>query len=278
MTTSPPTTPASPAGTGAGAVVELTVADGVATVTLNRPEAMNALDLAVKEQLLATLQQVADDPAVRCVVLTGRGRAFCVGQDLKEHVAALRRGDEALGRTVVDHYNPIVMLLATMNKPVLAALNGVAAGAGASFALAADVRVMVESAGINTAFAGIALSCDSGSSWTLPRLVGPARAKDLLFFPRTVPAAECLELGLATRVVTAADFDPVVAELARTLATGPTLAYGSIRRAVAEGAGQDLPMALAHEAELMSLTGDSADHRAAVDAFLAKATPRYTGR
>ncbi len=273
-TTSPPTTPASPAGTGAGAVVELTVADGVATVTLNRPEAMNALDLAVKEQLLATLQQVADDPAVRCVVLTGRGRAFCVGQDLKEHVAALRRGDEALGRTVVDHYNPIVMLLATMNKPVLAALNGVAAGAGASFALAADVRVMVESAGINTAFAGIALSCDSGSSWTLPRLVGPARAKDLLFFPRTVPAAECLELGLATRVVTAADFDPVVAELARTLATGPTLAYGSIRRAVAEGAGQDLPMALAHEA----LTGDSADHRAAVDAFLAKATPRYTGR
>ncbi len=277
-TTSPPTTPASPAGTGAGAVVELTVADGVATVTLNRPEAMNALDLAVKEQLLATLQQVADDPAVRCVVLTGRGRAFCVGQDLKEHVAALRRGDEALGRTVVDHYNPIVMLLATMNKPVLAALNGVAAGAGASFALAADVRVMVESAGINTAFAGIALSCDSGSSWTLPRLVGPARAKDLLYFPRTVPAAECLELGLATRVVTAADFDPVVAELARTLATGPTLAYGSIRRAVAEGAGQDLPMALAHEAELMSLTGDSADHRAAVDAFLAKATPRYTGR
>lgn len=277
-TTSPPTTPASPAGTGAGAVVELTVADGVATVTLNRPEAMNALDLAVKEQLLATLQQVADDPAVRCVVLTGRGRAFCVGQDLKEHVAALRRGDEALGRTVVDHYNPIVMLLATMNKPVLAALNGVAAGAGASFALTADVRVMVESAGINTAFAGIALSCDSGSSWTLPRLVGPARAKDLLYFPRTVPAAECLELGLATRVVTAADFDPVVAELARTLATGPTLAYGSIRRAVAEGAGQDLPMALAHEAELMSLTGDSADHRAAVDAFLAKATPRYTGR
>lgn len=278
MTTSPTPTPASPAATGAGSVVELTVADGVATVTLNRPEAMNALDLALKEQLLATLQQVADDPAVRCVVLTGRGRAFCVGQDLKEHVAALRRGDEALGRTVVDHYNPIVMLLATMNKPVLAALNGVAAGAGASFALAADVRVMVESAGINTAFAGIALSCDSGSSWTLPRLVGPARAKDLLFFPRTVPAAECLELGLATRVVTAADFDPVVAELARTLATGPTLAYGSIRRAVAEGAGQDLPMALAHEAELMSLTGDSADHRAAVDAFLAKATPRYTGR
>jgi 2-(1,2-epoxy-1,2-dihydrophenyl)acetyl-CoA isomerase len=259
-------------------VVELAVADGVATVTLNRPESMNAVDLAVKEQLLAILRRVADDPAVRCVVLTGRGRAFCVGQDLKEHVAALQRGDEALGRTVVEHYNPIVTLLATMNKPVIAALNGVAAGAGASFAFAADVRVIVDSAGINTAFAGIALSCDSGSSWTLPRLVGPARAKDLLFFPRTVPAAECLELGLVTRVVAAADFEPVVAELARTLATGPTLAYGSIRQAVAEAAGQSLPAALAREAELMSLTGGSADHRAAVDAFLAKGTPTYTGR
>ena len=278
MTTAPTTTATGGPTTTTGGAVELTVADAVATVTLNRPEAMNALDLAVKEQLLAALQQVADDPAVRCVVLTGRGRAFCVGQDLKEHVAALQRGDEALGRTVLDHYNPIVMLLATMNKPVVAALNGVAAGAGASFAFAADVRVIVDSAGINTAFAGIALSCDSGSSWTLPRLVGPARAKDLLFFPRTVPAAECLELGLVTRVVPAADFEPVVAELARTLAAGPTLAYGSIRRAVAGAAGQDLPAALAHEAALMTLTGDSADHRAAVDAFLAKSTPRYSGR
>ena len=275
MTTMTTSTAPSPT---ADPAVRLTVADGVATVTLNRPEAMNAADLALKEQLLATLRQVAEDPAVRCVVLTGRGRAFCVGQDLKEHVAALKRGDEALGRTVVDHYNPIVMLLATMNKPVVAALNGVAAGAGASFAFAADVRVIVDSAGINTAFAGIALSCDSGSSWTLPRLVGPAKAKDLLFFPRTVPAAECLELGLVTRVVTPEEFEPAVAELARTLATGPTLAYGSIRRAVAQAAGEDLPTALGHEAELMTLTGESADHRAAVDAFLAKGTPHYTGQ
>jgi 2-(1,2-epoxy-1,2-dihydrophenyl)acetyl-CoA isomerase len=259
-------------------VVELTVDAGVATVTLSRPEAMNALDLAVKERLLAVLQQVADDPAVRCVVLTGRGRAFCVGQDLKAHVAALQRGDEQLGDTVVEHYNRIVTLLATMNKPVVAALNGVAAGAGASFAFAADVRVIVDTAGINTAFAGIALSCDSGASWTLPRLVGPARAKELLFFPRTVPAAECLALGLVNQVVPAADLEGVVAALARTLADGPTLAYGSIRRAVAASAGQDLAAALAHEAQLMTLTGASADHRAAVDAFLAKTAPVYTGR
>ncbi|MEO7236325.1 MAG: enoyl-CoA hydratase-related protein [Lapillicoccus sp.] len=271
------TTPA-PSPQPAPPVVELTVDQGVATVTLSRPEAMNALDLAVKERLLAVLQQVADDPAVRCVVLTGRGRAFCVGQDLKAHVAALQRGDEQLGDTVVEHYNRIVTLLATMNKPVVAALNGVAAGAGASFAFAADVRVLVDTGGINTAFAGIALSCDSGASWTLPRLVGPARAKELLFFPRTVPAAECLALGLVNQVVPAADLEPTVTALARTLADGPTLAYGSIRRAVAASAGQDLAAALAHEAELMTLTGASADHRAAVDAFLAKTAPVYTGR
>jgi 2-(1,2-epoxy-1,2-dihydrophenyl)acetyl-CoA isomerase len=273
------TTPDPPTSTpAASAAVELDVAAGVATLTLNRPDAMNAVDLAMKEALLDALRRVADDADVRCVVLTGRGRAFCVGQDLKEHVAALQRGDEELGSTVVDHYNPIVTLLATMNKPVVAALNGVAAGAGMAFALAADVRVMVDTAGLNTAFAGIALSCDSGSSWSLPRLVGPARAKDLLFFPRTIPAAECLELGLVTRVVPAAELEAVVTGLARSLAHGPTLAYGSMRRAVTANVGQDLAGALAYEAELMTLTGASADHRAAVDAFLAKGRPDFTGR
>jgi 2-(1,2-epoxy-1,2-dihydrophenyl)acetyl-CoA isomerase len=261
-----------------GDVVELLVDAGVATVVLNRPDAMNAVDLALKERLIVVLQQIADDPQVRCVVLTGRGRAFCVGQDLKEHVASLMRGDEALGTTVVDHYNRIAVLLATMNKPVIAALNGVAAGAGASMAFACDFRILVEGAGINLAFAGIALSCDTGSSWSLPRLVGTAKAKELLLLPRTVPSDECLSLGLVTQVVPADEFEERVTELARTLAAGPTLAYGSIRRAVASSAGQNLEAALAHEAELMTLTGASADHRAAVDAFLAKEKPTFTGR
>ena len=259
-------------------VVELLVDGGVATVVLNRPDAMNAVDLALKERLIAVLQQVADDPDVRCVVLTGRGRAFCVGQDLKEHVASLMRGDEALGATVVDHYNRIAVLLATMNKPVVAALNGVTAGAGASMAFACDFRLLVEDAGINLAFAGIALSCDTGSSWSLPRLVGTAKAKELLLLPRTVPSDECRSLGLVTEVVPADRFEERVAELARMLADGPTLAYGSIRRAVATNAGQDLDAALAYEAELMTLTGASADHRAAVDAFLAKEKPVFEGR
>lgn len=251
---------------------------GVATVRFNRPDAMNSLSVATKEALLAALTDVADDPQVRCVVLTGSGRAFCVGQDLREHVGLLKSEDPSLWETVPEHYNPVAELLATMDKPVVAALNGVAAGAGAAFAMAADLRVMVDTAGMNLAFAGIALSCDSGSSWWLPRLVGPARAKELLLLPRTVPAAECLELGLVTRVVAAEDFEATVRELATQLAQGPTLAYGSIRRAVAFSAGHDLTASLAHEAELMALTGASSDHHAAVDAFLAKDKPAFTGR
>jgi len=223
------------------------------------------------------LTEAEQDPAVRCVVLTGTGRAFCVGQDLKEHVRSLGDPTSSLATTVTDHYNRIVTSLVTMNKPVVAALNGVAAGAGMSFALACDFRVASEQAGLNTSFAGIALSCDSGASWTLPRLVGPARAKELLLMPRTLSAQEALAMGLVTSVVPAEELEAAVTELARKLADGPTLAYGSIRRAVAYSASADLADALANEAQLMGLTGGSSDHRAAVDAFLAKEKPTYTG-
>jgi 2-(1,2-epoxy-1,2-dihydrophenyl)acetyl-CoA isomerase len=249
----------------------------VATVRLNRPEAMNSLDIVTKDALVDTLTAVAQDATVRCVVLTGTGRAFCVGQDLREHITFLQDDDPSLWDTVARHYNPVVQLLATMNKPVIAAVNGVAAGAGAGFALAADFRVLVDTAGFNLAFAGIALSCDSGTSWSLQRMVGPAKAKELLLLPRTVPAEECLALGLATKVVPAEQFDATVRELATTLAAGPTLAYGSIRRAVAFSAGHGLTESLAQEGEYMSLTGASADHHAAVAAFLAKEKPAFTG-
>jgi 2-(1,2-epoxy-1,2-dihydrophenyl)acetyl-CoA isomerase len=249
----------------------------VATVRLNRPDAMNSLDIATKDALVSALTEVAEDPTVRCVVLTGSGRAFCVGQDLREHITLLQNDDPSLWDTVARHYNPVVELLATMNKPVVAAVNGVAAGAGAGFALAADFRIMVDTAGFNLAFAGIALSCDSGSSWSLQRIVGPARAKELLLLPRTVPADECLSLGLVTTVVPADEFDAAVRELATTLAAGPTLAYGSIRRAVAFSSGHGLSESLANEGEYMTLTGATADHRAAVAAFLAKEKPVFTG-
>jgi len=209
------------------------VDQGVATVTLNRPEAMNSLDVATKEALLAALLRVAGDDAVRCVVLTGTGRAFCVGQDLKEHIAILQSGSrESLFRTVDEHYNPIVTALVEMEKPVIAAVNGVAAGAGASLAFACDLRVVADTAGFNLAFANIALSCDTGSSFTLQRLVGRARAIELLYFPRTVSAEEALTLGLATRVVPAGELGEVVEDLATRLAAGPTIALGAIRQSL----------------------------------------------
>jgi 2-(1,2-epoxy-1,2-dihydrophenyl)acetyl-CoA isomerase len=255
------------------------VADGVATITLNRPDSMNSLDVSTKIALLAALQGAAEDASVRCVVLTGTGRGFCVGQDLKEHVEVLAtRGPDQVLSTVAEHYNPIVTLVATMPKPVVAAVNGVAAGAGASLAFACDFRILADTGGFNTAFTGIALSCDTGSSWTLQRLVGRAAALDLLYFPRTVDAAESLALGLATKVVPADAVGEVAAELAARLAQGPTVAYGAVRRAVAHSAGHDLESSLTFEAEMMRLTGATHDHRDAVSAFVAKEKPVFHGR
>lgn len=251
---------------------------GVALVRLNRPDAMNALNTETKQALLATLREVAEDESVRAVVLTGSGRAFCVGQDLKEHVVQMQEEGASLGSTVTEHYNPIVELLATMDKPVIAAVNGVAAGAGASFAFAADLRIVAASAGFNMAFTGIALSCDSGASYHLPRLVGTAKAMDLLLRPRTVKADQALELGLASTVVADEQFEDHVREVAQGLAAGPTKAFGAVRRAVAYSASHTLGESLAHEAELMASTGASADHATAVTAFLAKEKPVFAGR
>lgn len=255
-----------------------THADGVATIALTRPDQMNSLDTATKEALRDALADVAGDPAARCVVLAAEGRAFSVGQDLREHADLLGQGDGAVWDTVPEHYNPIVSAIATMAKPVIAAVGGVAAGAGAAFTFAADIRVVAESAGFNLAFASVGLSADSGASWTLPRLVGYGRAADLLLRPRTVGAAEALALGLATRVVPDDRLDEEVSALAQELAHGPTLAYAAIRDALEYSCGHGLADSLAHEAELQARCGSTADHRAAVDAFLRKERPEFQGR
>jgi 2-(1,2-epoxy-1,2-dihydrophenyl)acetyl-CoA isomerase len=255
------------------------VVDGVGTITLNRPDAMNSLDIATKVLLRETVQAAAEDPAVRCVVLTGTGRAFCTGQDLKEHVQILESGSsEQLFTTVDEHYNPIVSAIDAMEKPVIAAVNGVAAGAGASLAFACDLRVAADTAGFNLAFANVALSCDTGSSYTLQRLVGRARALGLLYFPRTVKADEALALGLANQVVPGDDLPGVVAELAARLAAGPTVALASIRRSVAYAASHTFVEALELESAMMQKTGATEDHRAAVAAFVAKEKPVFNAR
>jgi len=261
------------------APVLLDVTDGIATITLNRPEAMNSLDVATKVLLRETVQQVADDPAARCVVLTGTGRAFCTGQDLKEHIQLLNNGgSDQLFRTVEEHYNPIVSTLAGMAKPVIAAVNGVAAGAGASLAFACDLRIVADTAGFNLAFANVALSCDTGASYHLPLLVGRARALELLYFPRTIKADEAATLGLATKVVTADSLAGEVGALARRLADGPTVALGAMRQSVAYAAGHTFAEALEFEGTMMQKSGATADHSAAVAAFVAKEKPVFEGR
>jgi 2-(1,2-epoxy-1,2-dihydrophenyl)acetyl-CoA isomerase len=259
--------------------VRYDVNEGVATITLDRPDSMNGLDVATKEALLAAVRVAEQDTSVRCVVLTGSGRAFCVGQDLKEHIQILHGSDaESLFRTVEEHYNPIVTALATMPKPVVAAVNGIAAGAGASLAFACDFRILTESAGFNLAFTGVALSCDTGSSWTLPRLVGRAKAIELLYLPRTIDSAESLALGLATTVVGPDEFEAEVATLARHLAQGPTVSFGAIRRSVLYSEGHDFAHSLEFEASMMTLTGSTEDHRNAVTAFVNKEKPTFNGR
>ncbi|GAA3740834.1 enoyl-CoA hydratase/isomerase family protein [Streptomyces tremellae] len=259
------------------------VGDALATITLNRPEAMNALDVATKVALREALREAADDTAVRAVLLTAAGdRAFCVGQDLKEHTALLAenraKGTTGTMSTVREHYNPIAHTLTTMRKPVVAGVNGVAAGAGMGFALAADYRVVADTASFNTSFAGVALSADSGLSWTLPRVIGRGRAADLLLFPRTVKADEAYELGMVHRVVPAADLAREALAVARTLAAGPTVAYAGIKEALAFGSDRSLDEALSKEDELQTRAGSSEDHAIAVDAFLAKRRPEYLGR
>ncbi|MGX1881078.1 2-cyclohexenylcarbonyl CoA isomerase [Streptomyces sp. NPDC055287] len=258
------------------------VTDGLATITINRPDAMNAMNTEAKVALRDAVQAAAADPAVRAVLLTATGRAFCVGQDLKEHIESLaadrETGSGQTMSTVREHYNPIVRALTEMPKPVVAGVNGVAAGAGAGFALAADYRVVADTAAFNTSFAGVALTADSGVSWTLPRLIGQSRAADLLLFPRSISAQEAFDLGIANKLVPAADLAAEAAAVARALAGGPTLAYAALKESLAYGAGHSLSETLEKEDELQARAGASEDHSIAVQAFIAKEKPKYLGR
>jgi 2-(1,2-epoxy-1,2-dihydrophenyl)acetyl-CoA isomerase len=249
---------------------------GVATITLARPEALNALTVEMKLALLDALGRAADAD-VRAVVLTGEGRAFCVGQDLREHADALATGDTSLD-TVRLHYNPIVRALSGLAKPVIAAVNGMAAGAGASLAFACDLRLAADSAAFLMAFSKVGLGPDSGASWTLPRLVGPARATAMLMLAEPVAAPQALEMGLVNAVIPAGELAAAAAELAARLAAGPTVAYAAIKRTIAAGAVTDLATALEAEAVAQAECGATADHQNATRAFLAKEPVTFTGR
>jgi len=258
-------------------VVRYELADGVAMITLDRPAALNALTVELKVELLEAVRRAGADEAARAVLLTGAGRAFCVGQDLKEHVDGLDAGDTELS-TVSEHYNPLIEAIAGIPKPVVAAVNGPAAGAGASLAFACDIRIAGDDASFLMAFAKVGLGPDSGASWTLPRLIGTGRATAMLMLAEPVAASQALELGLVSMVVPAADLVGTASALAARLAAGPTAAYAAIKETVAYGASHPLGESLAKEAEAQSRCGPTEDHRNAVTAFLEKRPAVFTGR
>jgi 2-(1,2-epoxy-1,2-dihydrophenyl)acetyl-CoA isomerase len=245
----------------------------VATVTLPGP----ALSLATKQGLLRDLRAAAADGEVRAVVLTGTGKAFCVGQDLAEHAAALKADAASAMNTVDEHYNPIATLLATMPKPVVAAVNGTCVGAGLGFALACDLIVMATGATLGTAFTGIGLTCDSGLSVTLARSLGASRARALLLRPATFTAEEAVSWGLAADLVPAPEVRATAAALAARLAAGPTAAYAETKRLLADAPARPLARALEAEGAAQRRLSLTADHAGAVRAFLAKEKPAFRG-
>jgi len=260
-------------------VLQVDVADGVATVTLNRPESMNSLSVELKIALREGLDTLANDSAVRAIVLAGAGRAFCVGQDLREHADFLESGSSAPLSTVREHYNPVAVRLAEMPKPVVAAVRGMAAGAGAGIALLADFRIGGPKTGFLMAFANVGLAADSALSWTLPRIVGHAKATELLLLAEAIDSAEAARIGLLTKLVEDDDAVlPVAQELAARLAAGPTIAYGQIKRELLVAEASTLAVALETEAEAQAICGVTADHRESVAAFVAKRRPEFSGR
>lgn len=260
-------TPADPAVTRSDA-------QGVATITLQGP----ALSHRSRAELIAALESVAADAGVRALVLTGTGRAFCVGQDLTEHVQALHADPATAMGVVAESYNPLALALAAVQVPVVVGINGACVGAGLGLALGGDLRIAAAGAPFGTAFTGIGLSSDSGLAARLVHAVGASRATELLLLPERFSAETALEWGLVHRVVDPAEVQAAAQALAERLARGPTVAFRAVKEVLRTAATDPLADTLALEARLQQELGQTADHREAVEAFLAKRTPSFTGR
>lgn len=255
----------------------------VGVMTLNRPESLNAMDAEMLDTMFRVAQNAADDPAVRCLVITGNGRAFSAGGDVKAMASggggAPNGGAPVLsGVEALRQQEEVSRLLQEMPKPTIAAVNGVAAGAGMSVALSTDLRVASDQARFTTAFAKVAFSGDFGGTWLLQRLVGPLKAKELYFLSDTILAAQALELGLVTKVVPHASLMDETIALAERLAAGPTLAYGRMKDNFSFGATHTFSETLQREAENLIASGKTADHQNAARAFVEKREPVFEGR
>lgn len=251
---------------------------GVRTITLNRPDVLNAFNDTMLKALSKAVRQAEKDKSVRCLMLTGAGRAFSSGQDLAD-VRDRYDSDTPieLGRHIRAHYNPLIAKLRSIEKPVVAGVNGVAAGAGCSLALACDIRVAAESAGFIEAFVNVGLVPDSGSTFMLPRLIGVSRAMEMTFTGRKIKSEEALRIGLVNQVVADAELSSTAMKLAAKLASLPTKAIGWTKRAINAAWSADLVDQLDYEAMLQTAAGRTQDHREGVAAFLEKRSPRFKG-
>jgi 2-(1,2-epoxy-1,2-dihydrophenyl)acetyl-CoA isomerase len=250
------------------------IADAVATITLDRPDALNALTVPLKQELLAAFRDAGRDSAVRAIVLTGAGRAFCAGQDLRER---LEPDAAPLAVEIRERYNPLIIAMRRLEKPIVGAINGVAAGAGASLAFACDLRIAAAGASFVLAFGRVGLVPDSGATWFLPRLVGLARAFELALLNEPLSAADAERLGIVNRVVAADDLLGAAQEIAARLAAAAPRAIGLTKRALNRSLETDLESALEYEAFLQGIAGRTADHAEGMRAFLEKRPPRFTG-
>ncbi len=252
--------------------------DGVRTIILNRPKVYNAINRDLAVALHQAVREANEDASVRCVVITGTGRAFCSGQDLVEYGTRLNSDHPIeLEHRLRDVYNPVIAAIRTMEKPVIASVNGVAAGAGFSLALACDLRIAADSASFIQAFIKLGLVPDCASTFMLPRLVGMSRAMELTFTGRKVDATESLALGLVNRVVPDADLPEATREFAQQLAAAPTRAIGLTKRAINAAWANTLEDQLELEAQLQTPATRTDDHREGVQAFSEKRSPRFKG-
>lgn len=259
--------------------ISYTRSDGVGVITFERPDVLNAFNDELGFAVLEAVERAAADDEVRCIVITGAGRAFCAGEDLGALAADYEKGEAPdLGQTLTKRYNPLIRAIRAAPKPVLAAVNGVAAGAGASIALACDVRIASEHAKLVLAFINVGLVPDSGAVWFLTKTIGAARAWQLASTGRPLPAEEALALGLFDVVVGADEFDQTWRAEAARLAAGPTAAYALTKQLVGDAAERSLDRQLDAEVDAQTAAGRTDDHLEGVQAFLAKRPPKFTGR
>lgn len=255
-----------------------TIEQGVATLTLNRPEQLNSFNAQMHKEVREALKQVRQNPEVRCLLITGSGRGFCAGQDLGDRNVAPGAAAPDLGESIEKNYNPLIRALRDLPMPVICAVNGVAAGAGANIALACDITLAAKSASFIQAFCKIGLVPDSGGTWTLPRAVGMARAKALALLGDRLSAEQAEQWGMIWRCVDDAALQDEALKLARQLATQPTYGLALIKRALNASANNSFDAQLDLERDLQRLAGRSEDYREGVAAFMAKRTPEFKGR